>query len=100
MKIRRTIHQYHQLDDPHDLVQVARGFVKCAHQLNGDVSCRFLALSGGELGAELSCPGFAFLLGDVSRHKNQIARAHKRQERRRRAVGLAPETIPRAFSLS
>jgi hypothetical protein len=62
---RRTIHQHHQLDDTHDLVQIARRLVKCAHQLDGDVPCRFLALGGSEICAEFSGPRLAFLPGNV-----------------------------------
>src|SRR5690242_14692909 len=90
----RAVHQYEQLDDTADFVEIADGSLQRGQQVDRDRSRGLLSFRGGQIRTEFAGPGLAVFFGNVPGNEDEIAGADERNEGRGRRVKLRKSDIP------
>src|SRR5258707_8121094 len=75
-----AVHQYEQLDDAADFVEIADGGLQGCQQVNGDELCGLLSFRGGQVRAEFAGPRLAVFFGNVPGNEDEVAGTDERNK--------------------
>src|SRR5260370_13585573 len=90
-----AVHQYEQLDDAADFVEIADGSLQRCQQVNGDELCGLLSFRGGQVRAEFAGPRLAVFFGNVPGNEDEVAGTDERNKGGAWRAGLGKDDVAR-----
>src|SRR5258707_9953104 len=90
-----AVHQYEQLDDAADFVEIADGGLQRCQQINGDELCGLLSFRGGQVRAEFAGPRLAVFFGNVPGNEDEVAGTDERNKGGAWRVELGKDDVAR-----